>query len=257
MLCSQCLRTNKNRIKGTCFFVFIWQAKLNEQREHAKQVATFNLQMSEKKEKTYCPLYPVSRTWTFKFQSLSREEQLFYWFTVQPNTKDANLVFLQLYFMLHTVHFQQWEVKVLLITKCGFFFLFYYFLKHLKLEKKIFFNKCWKCQCLVFQTHVVLSVVHTSVACKRRKTVYAAPLCRTSWTCLARSFTFTLILLSNVRRSFHVCILTSRNKEVSKLMAQHFAEWTATIETMFCGRFGSDRTKLQGCAGHKNCMNLG
>ncbi|GLD55966.1 coiled-coil domain-containing protein 81 isoform X1 [Lates japonicus] len=36
------------------------QAKLNEQREHAKQVATFNLQMSEKKEKTNCPLYPTS-----------------------------------------------------------------------------------------------------------------------------------------------------------------------------------------------------
>ncbi|XP_073320847.1 coiled-coil domain-containing protein 81-like [Pagrus major] len=36
------------------------QAMLNEQREHAKQVATFNLQMSEKKEKTYCPLYPTS-----------------------------------------------------------------------------------------------------------------------------------------------------------------------------------------------------
>ncbi|XP_023270364.1 coiled-coil domain-containing protein 81 [Seriola lalandi dorsalis] len=36
------------------------QAKLNEQREHAKQVATFNLQMSEKKGKTYCPLYPTS-----------------------------------------------------------------------------------------------------------------------------------------------------------------------------------------------------
>lgn len=85
--------TNKNRIKGAYFFVFIWQAKLNEQREHAKQVATFNLQMSEKKAKTYCPLYPVSRTWTFKFQSLSREERLFYLFTVQPNTKDANCPF--------------------------------------------------------------------------------------------------------------------------------------------------------------------
>ncbi|XP_018539213.1 coiled-coil domain-containing protein 81 isoform X2 [Lates calcarifer] len=36
------------------------QVKLNEQREHAKQVATFNLQMSEKKEKTNCPLYPTS-----------------------------------------------------------------------------------------------------------------------------------------------------------------------------------------------------
>ncbi|XP_044048588.1 coiled-coil domain-containing protein 81-like [Siniperca chuatsi] len=36
------------------------QAKLNEQREHAKQVATFNLQLSEKKEKTYCPLFPTS-----------------------------------------------------------------------------------------------------------------------------------------------------------------------------------------------------
>ncbi|XP_039991358.1 coiled-coil domain-containing protein 81-like isoform X2 [Xiphias gladius] len=36
------------------------QAKQSEQREHAKQVAIFNLQMSEKKEKTYCPLYPTS-----------------------------------------------------------------------------------------------------------------------------------------------------------------------------------------------------
>ncbi|XP_070765490.1 coiled-coil domain-containing protein 81-like [Enoplosus armatus] len=36
------------------------QAKLNEQREHAKQVATFNLRRSEKKEKTYCPLFPPS-----------------------------------------------------------------------------------------------------------------------------------------------------------------------------------------------------
>ncbi|KAF1392671.1 hypothetical protein PFLUV_G00030480 [Perca fluviatilis] len=36
------------------------QEKLNEQREHAKQVATFNLKMSEKKEKTYCPLLPTS-----------------------------------------------------------------------------------------------------------------------------------------------------------------------------------------------------
>ncbi|XP_038558203.1 coiled-coil domain-containing protein 81-like isoform X2 [Micropterus salmoides] len=36
------------------------QAKLNEQREHAKLVATFNLQLSEKKEKTYCPLFPTS-----------------------------------------------------------------------------------------------------------------------------------------------------------------------------------------------------
>ncbi|KAG7234647.1 hypothetical protein INR49_004172 [Caranx melampygus] len=35
------------------------RVKLNEQREHAKQVATFNLQMSEKKEKTTCPLFPV------------------------------------------------------------------------------------------------------------------------------------------------------------------------------------------------------
>ncbi|XP_059208150.1 coiled-coil domain-containing protein 81-like [Centropristis striata] len=33
---------------------------LNEQREHAKQVATFNLQMSEKKAKTHCPLFPTS-----------------------------------------------------------------------------------------------------------------------------------------------------------------------------------------------------
>lgn len=53
-------------MKDMCFCVFIWQAKLNEQREHAKQVATFNLQMSEKKEKTYCPLFPVSRTWALK-----------------------------------------------------------------------------------------------------------------------------------------------------------------------------------------------
>ncbi|KAI9533103.1 hypothetical protein NQZ68_026656 [Dissostichus eleginoides] len=36
------------------------QEKLNEQREHAKQVATFNLQMSEKKEKNFCPLFPTS-----------------------------------------------------------------------------------------------------------------------------------------------------------------------------------------------------
>ncbi|XP_069553928.1 coiled-coil domain-containing protein 81-like isoform X1 [Brachyistius frenatus] len=36
------------------------QAKLNEQREHAKQVATFNLQMSEKKERTSCPGHPNS-----------------------------------------------------------------------------------------------------------------------------------------------------------------------------------------------------
>ncbi|XP_040889979.1 coiled-coil domain-containing protein 81-like isoform X2 [Toxotes jaculatrix] len=36
------------------------QTKLNEQREHARQVATFNLKMSEKKEKTYCPLCPTS-----------------------------------------------------------------------------------------------------------------------------------------------------------------------------------------------------
>ncbi|XP_042343523.1 coiled-coil domain-containing protein 81-like [Plectropomus leopardus] len=36
------------------------QEKLNEQREHAKQVATFNLQMSEKKEKIPCPLLPTS-----------------------------------------------------------------------------------------------------------------------------------------------------------------------------------------------------
>lgn len=68
--------------------MFIWQAKLNEQREHAKQVATFNLQMSEKKEKTHCPLYPVSRTWTS-----SREWRLFYLFTVQPDTKAAKCPF--------------------------------------------------------------------------------------------------------------------------------------------------------------------
>ncbi|XP_070821522.1 coiled-coil domain-containing protein 81-like [Chaetodon trifascialis] len=36
------------------------QAKLGEQRERAKQVATFNLQMSDRKEKTYCPLFPTS-----------------------------------------------------------------------------------------------------------------------------------------------------------------------------------------------------
>ncbi|XP_054464942.1 coiled-coil domain-containing protein 81-like isoform X2 [Anoplopoma fimbria] len=36
------------------------QEKLNEQRKHAKQVATFNLQISEKKEKTCCPLFPTS-----------------------------------------------------------------------------------------------------------------------------------------------------------------------------------------------------
>ncbi|XP_029987036.1 coiled-coil domain-containing protein 81 isoform X2 [Sphaeramia orbicularis] len=36
------------------------QAKLNEQREHAKQVAVFNLHMSQKKEQTHCPLYPTS-----------------------------------------------------------------------------------------------------------------------------------------------------------------------------------------------------
>lgn len=47
-------------IKGVCLCVFIWQEKLNEQREHAKQVASFNVQMSEKKEKSYCPLFPVS-----------------------------------------------------------------------------------------------------------------------------------------------------------------------------------------------------
>ncbi|XP_034418361.1 coiled-coil domain-containing protein 81-like isoform X2 [Cyclopterus lumpus] len=36
------------------------QEKLNEQHKHAKQVATFNLQMLEKKEKTGCPLFPSS-----------------------------------------------------------------------------------------------------------------------------------------------------------------------------------------------------
>ncbi|XP_035507913.1 coiled-coil domain-containing protein 81-like [Morone saxatilis] len=36
------------------------QAKLNEQREHAKQIASFNLQMSDKKEKTYSSLFPTS-----------------------------------------------------------------------------------------------------------------------------------------------------------------------------------------------------
>lgn len=46
--------------------VFIWQAKLHEHREHSKQIAAFNQQISEKKEKTYCPLYPVSRAWTLK-----------------------------------------------------------------------------------------------------------------------------------------------------------------------------------------------
>ncbi|XP_070692346.1 coiled-coil domain-containing protein 81-like isoform X2 [Pempheris klunzingeri] len=34
--------------------------KLNEQREHAKQVARFNLQMSERKDKTYSSLFPTS-----------------------------------------------------------------------------------------------------------------------------------------------------------------------------------------------------
>ncbi|TMS13188.1 Coiled-coil domain-containing protein 81 [Larimichthys crocea] len=36
------------------------QAKMSEHREHAKQVAAFNLQMSEKKDRTYCPLFPTS-----------------------------------------------------------------------------------------------------------------------------------------------------------------------------------------------------
>ncbi|XP_051235052.1 coiled-coil domain-containing protein 81-like isoform X2 [Dicentrarchus labrax] len=36
------------------------QAKLNEQREHAKQIASLNLQMSDKKEKTYSSLFPTS-----------------------------------------------------------------------------------------------------------------------------------------------------------------------------------------------------
>ncbi|XP_077941072.1 coiled-coil domain-containing protein 81 isoform X3 [Gasterosteus aculeatus] len=36
------------------------QETLNEQRKHAKHVATFNLQMSEKKEKIRCPLFPAS-----------------------------------------------------------------------------------------------------------------------------------------------------------------------------------------------------
>ncbi|XP_062417693.1 coiled-coil domain-containing protein 81-like [Pungitius pungitius] len=36
------------------------QETLNEQRKHAKHVATFNLQMSEKKEKICCPLFPTS-----------------------------------------------------------------------------------------------------------------------------------------------------------------------------------------------------
>ncbi|KAI3377503.1 hypothetical protein L3Q82_008672 [Scortum barcoo] len=36
------------------------QAKLKEQREQAKQVATFNLKMSERKDKTFCPLFPTS-----------------------------------------------------------------------------------------------------------------------------------------------------------------------------------------------------
>ncbi|XP_062274633.1 coiled-coil domain-containing protein 81-like [Scomber scombrus] len=36
------------------------QAKLHEHREHSKQVAAFNQQISEKKENTYCPLYPTS-----------------------------------------------------------------------------------------------------------------------------------------------------------------------------------------------------
>ncbi|KAM8894927.1 coiled-coil domain-containing protein 81-like isoform 2-T2 [Spinachia spinachia] len=36
------------------------QETLNEQRKHAKHVAAFNLQMSEKKEKVCCPLFPTS-----------------------------------------------------------------------------------------------------------------------------------------------------------------------------------------------------
>ncbi|KAG8001288.1 Coiled-coil domain-containing protein 81 [Nibea albiflora] len=36
------------------------QAKMSEHREQAKQMAAFNLQMSEKKDKTYCPLFPTS-----------------------------------------------------------------------------------------------------------------------------------------------------------------------------------------------------
>lgn len=42
------------------FLFLILQVKLDEQRQHAKRVATFNLQMCEKKEKTTCPLFPVS-----------------------------------------------------------------------------------------------------------------------------------------------------------------------------------------------------
>lgn len=40
--------------------VFFRQAKMSDQREHAKQVATFNLQMSEKKANAYFPACPVS-----------------------------------------------------------------------------------------------------------------------------------------------------------------------------------------------------
>jgi len=43
-------------IKG----MFFWQAKLTEQREHTKQVAAFNLQMSKRK-KTSCSALQVSK----------------------------------------------------------------------------------------------------------------------------------------------------------------------------------------------------
>lgn len=43
-----------------CLCVATWQAKLNEQREQAKQVAKFNLHMSESRKTTNCPLLPVS-----------------------------------------------------------------------------------------------------------------------------------------------------------------------------------------------------
>lgn len=46
-----------------CLCVSTWQAKLNEQREQAKQVAKFNLHVSENRKTTNCPLLPVS-SWT-------------------------------------------------------------------------------------------------------------------------------------------------------------------------------------------------
>lgn len=51
------------------FCVFLRQTKLEKQRQHAKQVALYNLQMSEKKERD-CPLYNVSghKTYIWKVQ---------------------------------------------------------------------------------------------------------------------------------------------------------------------------------------------